>query len=127
MQFIAGVGGGASAEVSDLSSKIMSARVARAAPITAPVPKVVPENQLRRTSFTAPVYPDRARARGTEGWVDLEFTVTNDGSTRDIVVRSAPPAGQFDSAAVNAVRRWRYEPRVAEQRVEARLRFRLSE
>jgi TonB family protein len=119
--------GGASAEVSDLSSKIMSARVARAAPITAPVPKVVPESQLRRTSFTAPVYPDRARARGTEGWVDLEFTVTNDGSTRDIVVRSAQPAGQFDSAAVNAVRRWRYEPRVAEQRVEARLRFRLSE
>jgi len=119
--------GGQTAEVADLSSKIMSARVARTAPITAPVPKVVPEGQLRRTAFFAPAYPDRARERGTEGWVDLEFTVTNDGSTRDIVVRSAEPAGTFDSAAVNAVRRWRYEPRVAEQRVEARLRFRLSE
>jgi TonB family protein len=119
--------GGPTAEVADLSSKIMSARVARAAPITAPVPKVVPESQLRRTAFFAPTYPDRARERGTEGWVDVEFTVTNDGSTRDIVVRSAEPAGTFDSSAVNAVRRWRYEPRVAEQRVEARLRFRLSE
>ncbi len=119
--------GAAPAEVSDLTSKIMSARVARSAPISAPVPKVVPESQLRRTSFLAPVYPDRARERGTEGWVDLEFTVTNDGSTRDVVVRSAEPAGTFDSAAVNAVRRWRYEPRVAEQRVEARLRFRLRD
>jgi len=118
--------GGPSAEVADLSSTIMAARVARTAPISAPVPKVVPESQLRRTSFAAPAYPDRARERGTEGWVDLEFTVTNDGSTRDIVVRSAEPAGTFDIAAISAVRRWRYEPRVAEQRVEARLRFRLA-
>jgi TonB family protein len=119
--------GGAAAELADLSSQIMAARVARTAPVTAPVPKVVPESQLRRTSFVAPTYPDRARERGTEGWVDLEFTVTNDGRTRDVVVRAAEPEGTFDSAAVNAVRRWRYEPRVAEQRVEARLRFRLSE
>ncbi len=119
--------GGMTAEVSDLNSKIMAARVARTAPVAASGPKVVPENQLRRTSFAAPVYPDRARERGTEGWVDLEYTVTNDGSTRDIVVRAAEPQGTFDNAAVNAVKRWRYEPRVAEQRVEARLRFRLSE
>lgn len=119
--------GGASAEVSDLSAKIMNARVARATPVTAPVPRVVPEGQLRRISFVPPVYPDRARERGTEGWVDLEYTVTNDGSTRDVIVRAAEPEGTFDNAAVNAVKRWRYEPRVAEQRVEARLRFRLSE
>jgi len=122
----AATAGGASAEVSDLTARIMAARVARATPVTAPVPKVVPEGQLRRISFVPPVYPDRARERGTEGWVDLEYTVTNDGSTRDIVVRGAEPEGTFDNAAVNAVRRWRYEPRVAEQRVEARLRFRLS-
>jgi protein TonB len=104
----------------------MAARVARAAPITAPEPKVIPESRLKRTSFAPPVYPDRARERATEGWVDLEFTVATDGTTTNIVVRAAEPEGTFDNAAVSAVRRWRYEPRVAEQRVEARLRFRLS-
>jgi protein TonB len=117
---------GNSAEVADQSARIMAARVARAAPITAPEPKVIPESRLKRTSFAPPVYPDRARERATEGWVDLEFTVATDGTTTNIVVRAAEPEGTFDNAAVSAVRRWRYEPRVAEQRVETRLRFRLS-
>jgi protein TonB len=80
----------------------------------------------------APAYPARARERGTEGWVDLEFTVATDGTTQDAVVRAAEPAGTFDRAALDAVKRWRYEPRVVggnvvEQRVEARLRFRLAD
>ncbi len=118
---------GPSAEASDISSKIMAARVSRPAVLPTPEPGVLPESKLRRTSFAAPVYPERARERGLQGWVDLEFTVTNDGTTRDAVVRSAEPAGIFDRAALDAVKRWRYEPRVVEQRVEARLRFRLSE
>lgn len=119
--------GGASAEAADVSAKIMAARVARTASLSTPTPKVLPESQLRRTTFVAPVYPDRALERGTQGWVDLEFTVASDGTTRDAVVRAAEPAGTFDRAALEAVKRWRYEPRVAEQRVETRLRFRLSE
>jgi len=64
--------------------------------------------------------------------VDGTFTVTKDGTTRDAVVRAAEPANTFDRAATDAVRRWRYEPRVVngavvEQRVETRLRFKLSE
>ena len=74
----------------------------------------------------------RARERGTEGWVDWDCTVAKDGTTRDPEVRAAEPAGTFDRAALDAVKRWRYEPRVVggtvvEQRVETRLRFRLSE
>ena len=120
--------GGPSAEANEVSSKIMAARVTRpAVALTTPEPGVLPESKLRRTSFVAPAYPPRARERGQEGWVDLEFTVTNDGSTSAAVVRAAEPAGIFDRAALDAVKRWRYEPRVVEQRVEARLRFRLSE
>lgn len=124
--------GGTTAEVSDLSAKIMAARVSRPAVLSTPEPAVLPENKLRRTYFSAPTYPARARERGTEGWVDLEFTVTRDGTTQDAVVRAAEPAGTFDRAALDAVKRWRYEPRVVggnvvEQRVETRLRFRLSE
>lgn len=122
--------GAPAADVADLNAKITTARVVR--PAAAPEPVVIPENKLKRTFFMAPAYPARARERNLEGWVDLEFTVTKDGTTRDTVVRAAEPAGTFDRAALDAVRRWRYEPRVVggavvEQRVETRLRFQLSQ
>ncbi len=122
--------GAPAAEVSDLSAKIMSLRIVRPAAADA-VPAVIPENQMRRTFFSAPTYPDRARERETEGWVDLEFTVTKDGTTRDSTVIEAQPAGVFDRAAMDAVKRWRYEPKVVrgtivEQRVHARLRFQIE-
>jgi TonB family protein len=132
----AGDAGAPAAEINDLSSKIMALRVTRpAAAIAAQAPappQVLPENQMRRTFFMAPEYPSRARQRETEGWVDIEFTVGKDGTTRDLSVRAAEPAGVFDRAALDAVRRWRYEPRVVDgtvvdQRVETRLRFRLAE
>jgi TonB family protein len=124
--------GGTTAEITELAAKVMSARVVRPAAFSSPKPSVLPENTLRRTYFFAPSYPARALERGTEGWVDLEFTVTRDGTTRDAVVRAAEPAGVFDRVALDAVKRWRYEPRVVagdvvDQRVETRLRFRLAE
>jgi TonB family protein len=123
--------GAPAAEVSDLSAKIMSLRIVRPAAATVP-PAVMPESQMRRTFFIAPSYPARAREHGTEGWVELDFVVTKDGTTRDPRVKAAEPAGVFDRAALDAVRRWRYEPQVVggsivEQRVETRLRFQLSE
>ncbi len=125
--------GAPATEVSDLSAKIMSLRIARPATVAANgSPAVLPEAQMRRTFFVAPTYPLRARERATQGWVNLEFTVAKDGTTRDPSVKAAEPAGVFDRAAMDAVKRWRYEPRVVdgavvEQRVEARLLFRLSE
>jgi protein TonB len=127
----AAAAGAPAADVADVNARIMSQRVARATPAPSE-PAVLPESALRRTAFMAPAYPARARERGTEGWVDLEFTVATDGTTQDAVVRAAEPAGTFDRAALDAVKRWRYEPRVVggnvvEQRVEARLRFRLAD
>ena len=124
--------GAPAAEVADINAKIMSMRVGSQAPAGPAEPAVLPENKLRRTAFMAPTYPARARERGTEGWVDLEFTVAKDGTTHDAVVRAAEPVGTFDRAALDAVKRWRYEPRVVagnvvEQRVQTRLRFRLAE
>ena len=124
--------GAPAAEVAALNAQITSLRVVTPAAAKVQEPTVLPESSLRRTAFMPPNYPARARERGTEGWVDLEFTVSKDGTTRDAVVRAAEPTGTFDRAALDAVKRWRYEPRVVagtvvEQRVEARLRFRLSE
>ena len=79
-------------------------------------------------SSVKPNYPEAALERGTEGWVDLVFTVRADGRIADVSVSAAEPAGIFEQSAMAAVRRWRYEPvkregRAVEQRARLRLRF----
>ncbi|HUG99500.1 MAG TPA: energy transducer TonB [Gammaproteobacteria bacterium] len=59
----------------------------------------------------APQYPRRAAERGLEGHVLLEFTVTRQGTVRDPVVIDSS-SSMFDRAAVDAVMRFRYRPRV---------------
>ena len=85
-------------------------------------------NSLKRTRTVQPVYPESARKRGVEGWVELAFTVMPNGTVEDVEVRNASPADVFDDAAVRAIRGWRFEPverngeKVA-QRAMVRLRF----
>jgi periplasmic protein TonB len=59
-----------------------------------------------------PLYPPRAQSRGIEGWVLLEFTITPQGTTKDIEVLDADPKGYFERAAKDAVRKYKYKPRV---------------
>jgi protein TonB len=59
-----------------------------------------------------PEYPARAIPRGIEGWVQIQFTVTTAGTVRDPVVVAAEPHGIFEEAALNAIARWRYNPRI---------------
>jgi protein TonB len=85
-------------------------------------------SQLMLTRSVKPNYPQAALERGTQGWVDLIFTVRTDGSVADVSVTAAEPAGIFEQSAMAAVRRWRYEPvkkdgRTIEQRARLRLRF----
>jgi TonB family protein len=76
-----------------------------------------------------PSYPVKAQLEGLSGWVKLIFTVTAAGSTRDIRVSAAEPAGVFDAAAIEAAQRFVYAPRlengVAVERpnVEAEITF----
>ncbi len=60
----------------------------------------------------APVYPRRALSRGIEGFVIVEFTVTKQGSVKDIKVIEANPADIFDQAAIDAALKFKYKPRV---------------
>lgn len=57
-------------------------------------------------------YPRRALQRGIEGYVVVEFTVTKQGSVRNPVVIEAQPEGIFDEAAMDAVLKFKYKPRV---------------
>ena len=60
----------------------------------------------------APIYPRRAQTRGIEGYVLLEFVVTNTGAVRNPVVIEAKPPGIFDRAAVQAALKFKYKPKV---------------
>jgi protein TonB len=80
-----------------------------------------------------PTYPGRALSRGVEGWVLLEFTVTETGAVADARVVDREPSGIFDSAALRAVAKWKYRPKVVNGRPQPRvgvqivLRFNLAD
>jgi TonB family protein len=89
----------------------------------------VNESALTRTHYVAPKFPDVARQRGIDGWVDVEFTVGTDGRVSDAAVVAAQPAGVFEKAALDAVGRWRYQPVVRDGQTvseDARVRLRFT-
>ena len=74
----------------------------------------------------------RAKQRGIEGWVELMFAITETGAVADIVVTASHPGTIFNSAAVKAVSRWKYNPKiengaaVVRSGVRQRLKFELD-
>jgi protein TonB len=79
-----------------------------------------------------PDYPIGARQRGIEGWVDVQFTVAADGSVRDPIVLQADPESIFDRAALQAIKGWKYNPRIEDGKpverrdLKVRIRFQLE-
>ncbi|HEX7081325.1 MAG TPA: energy transducer TonB [Gammaproteobacteria bacterium] len=59
-----------------------------------------------------PEYPPRALSRGIEGWVQVQFTITETGAVKDAIVVDAEPEGVFEEAALRSIARWRYNPKV---------------
>ena len=97
----------AAAAQRDAEQKQREAAAAAAPPaITRPAASTA----LRVVSAPAPRYPPEALRAGTAGEVLVEITVGTDGSvTSARVVRATPPR-VFDREALNAVRRWKFEP-----------------
>lgn len=59
-----------------------------------------------------PDYPARAAQRGIEGYVIVEFTIDALGRVHTPRVLEAQPTGIFDGAALRAISRYKYKPRV---------------
>lgn len=59
-----------------------------------------------------PRYPIRAEERGIEGWVELQFTISETGAVIQAEVLAAKPKGVFDRAALRAIKRWKYNPKI---------------
>ncbi|PAV26129.1 protein TonB [Tamilnaduibacter salinus] len=59
-----------------------------------------------------PNYPRRALRRGIEGYVVVEFTVTRSGTVKDPRVVEADPPELFNSAALEAAKKFKYRPKM---------------
>ena len=59
-----------------------------------------------------PQYPMRAAQRKIEGWVVVRFTISAAGTVKDAVVTASDPPLVFDDATLQAVRKWRYNPKI---------------
>jgi len=59
-----------------------------------------------------PIYPRRAQEQGIEGYVVVEYTVTTQGTTRDVTVVEADPRGYFEREAIKAAEKYKYKPRI---------------
>lgn len=66
------------------------------------------EQKRRLVDIVHPAYPEIARAARIEGRVRLQIVVGRDGSVEDIKILSGHPL--LAQVAVDAVRQWRYEP-----------------
>ena len=87
--------------------------------------------QLNRTRYVAPKYPRGAQRRNLSGWVDVVFTVTKDGSVKDVDIINSQPGDTFVNSATRAVEKWLFEPIVengepVEKRAGVRMMFALE-
>lgn len=65
-----------------------------------------------------PIYPRRALSRGIEGYVIVQFCVTEQGTVRDPIVVEAEPSTIFDRSAMNAALKFKYKPKVFNEKPE---------
>lgn len=105
----------------------------RTAPATTPaVAPALPEPPAQPVlvKMIQPQYPNEARLRGIEGWVDLSFVVSAAGDVIDPRVEDSSMKHLFARPALTAVRQWKYQPRVAagpSERTRARVQFKLTD
>lgn len=57
-------------------------------------------------------YPEEAIRKGIEGWVLVSFTVSKTGTVKDPYVVKAQPTGFFERAALRAVKKFKYKPKI---------------
>ncbi len=82
-------------------------------------------SELNVTRQVAPIYPRAAKMKGQDGWVELQFTVTEQGDVRDAkAIKSSSP--MFEGPGITAINRWRFDPVIEDGRpvpVRGVLRF----
>ena len=109
-----------------------------AAPVATPAPPPVAAAPAGGESHPAelvravqPDYPPDAYRSRAQGWVEVEFTVGADGSVSNATVVNSEPSRIFNNAALNAIKRWTFKPKMdngkaVDDRLRRRIEFKLS-
>lgn len=66
-----------------------------------------------------PAYPQRARQAKLEGTVTMAVTIRPDGTVAEVEVLESNPPRLFDDAAVQAMQRWKFRPKIVNGKPEA--------
>ena len=80
------------------------------APAVETGPGGTPYAKLKPLDVVPPVYPPRCRRLGIEGTVRVRVLVGERGRPLEVVVGKSSGDPSLDEAALDAVRRWRFEP-----------------
>ncbi len=75
----------------------------------------------RLVSQSAPPYPPLARSMALQGIVKVDALVAADGSVKTVDIKGGHPV--LAQAAVNTVRRWRWEPASHESHEVVEVKF----
>ncbi len=70
-----------------------------------------------------PIYPAAALGSGRRGYVELQFTVNEEGRVRSASVVKSEPGKLFDAAALAAVGKWRFPAQSGREPVKLTHRF----
>ena len=84
----------------------VAAAAAEPAPVAVPADAPLPEAVYRKE----PSFPREALIKRINGSVLVELDLKADGTVAAARVRESTPPGLFDKAALDAVRKWRFEP-----------------
>jgi len=87
-----------------------------AAPASAPRPAPIATTEPQPVSMPAPTYPARALRNGEQGTVMVSAEISENGIPSTVEVARSSGSRQLDRAAVDAVRRWRFRPAMADGR-----------
>jgi len=80
----------------------------------------------------APQFPRKAAMAGKEGWVQLSFDITAEGTVANVQLLNSKPRRLFDQAATRALYKWKYRPKifkgkaVAQNNLQVQIDFKLQ-
>lgn len=92
-----------------------------AALVLSAAPPQQAQGARRIVERTTPTYPELARRANLSGLVKIEVTVRPNGTVKDLRVAGGNPV--LCSAAVEAMRKWRFEPSANETTEMIEIRF----
>lgn len=75
-------------------------------------PKVAQYADVMPLVRIPPRYPRSAARRNIEGIVKIAFTITKEGRVKDPKVLMAQPEGVFEGAAIKAIMKWKFNPKI---------------